>query len=301
MGDWLGNGRYRGIGNGKFHGTGWREFNEARAFVRRLDLKSQTEWRQYCRSGKKPDNIPTSPHKAYAKKGWAGFGDWLGTATIAPQLRRYRPFEEARAFARGLGLKSHIKWVEYWKSGTRPNDIPYHPNTVYAENGWSSWGDWLGTGTIAASLRPYRPFEDARTFARGLGLKSAKAWGAYSKSSRKPVDIPAGPDGVYDDWVSWGDWLGTSSISVRDRQYRSFSEARAFAHHLGLKRVADWTAYCASGNKPSDIPSHPDRKYANVGWDGWRDWLGYSRAEGRSEVPFRKGTGEAPAPADAST
>ena len=47
--DWLGAGRR--IGN-------WRPFNEARAFVRSLELKSGPEWNVYCRSGKKPNDIP---------------------------------------------------------------------------------------------------------------------------------------------------------------------------------------------------------------------------------------------------
>jgi hypothetical protein len=28
----------------------------------------------------------------------------------------------------------------------RPMDIPAHPQPVYADGGWVSWGDWLGTG-----------------------------------------------------------------------------------------------------------------------------------------------------------
>ena len=32
----------------------YRSFKKARAFVRSLGLKSQAEWRDYCKSGKKP-------------------------------------------------------------------------------------------------------------------------------------------------------------------------------------------------------------------------------------------------------
>ena len=32
----------------------WRPFDNSRAFARTLDLKSFTEWRKYCKSGKKP-------------------------------------------------------------------------------------------------------------------------------------------------------------------------------------------------------------------------------------------------------
>ena len=37
-------------------------------------------------------------------------GDWLGTGTVATHLRKYRSFKEARAFVRGLGLKSQAEW-----------------------------------------------------------------------------------------------------------------------------------------------------------------------------------------------
>ena len=58
MGDWLGTGfvhyRYRK----------WRPFKEARAFVRKLTLKSGADWSAYCKSGRKPDDIPATPGKA---------------------------------------------------------------------------------------------------------------------------------------------------------------------------------------------------------------------------------------------
>ena len=49
-------------------------------FVRGLGLKSSTEWREYCKSGKKPADIPTNANSVYAE---AGLG-WLG------RLARYR-------------------------------------------------------------------------------------------------------------------------------------------------------------------------------------------------------------------
>ena len=71
MGDRLGTGRRRG--------QGWRNFKDARAYVRGLDLKSVAGWSDYCKSGKKPADIPSGPAQVYAGKGWAGYGDWLGT------------------------------------------------------------------------------------------------------------------------------------------------------------------------------------------------------------------------------
>ena len=140
MGDWL------GTGTVATHLRQYRSFKKARAFVRRLGLKSEIEWREYCKSGKKPADIPAMPIKVYAEDGWVGYGDWLGTGTIAAQLRQYRSFKKARAFARNLGLKSQSEWWEYCKSGKKPADIPNTPRVVYAKDGWAGDGDWLRNG-----------------------------------------------------------------------------------------------------------------------------------------------------------
>jgi hypothetical protein len=158
MGDWLGTGR---VAPGQH-----RSFAKARAFVRGLKLKSQSEWIDYCKSGKKPGDIPSNPQKTYANDGWAGYGDWLGTGRFSGT---YRPFREARAFVRRLGLKSRADWSDYCKSGKKPKDIPTAPQNVYANDGWIGVGDWLGTGFVAWRFRQYLAFPKARAFVRGTG------------------------------------------------------------------------------------------------------------------------------------
>jgi hypothetical protein len=70
-------------------------------------------------------------------------------------------------------------------------------------------GDWLGTGTIAARLKEYRPYAGAKIFVHKLGLKSIDDWYNYCKSGEKPDDIPSNPHLVYEDeWQGLPDWLG---------------------------------------------------------------------------------------------
>ena len=38
---------------------------------------------------RKPKDIPKAAHQTY-KKDWKGYGDWLGTGTIASFKRKYR-------------------------------------------------------------------------------------------------------------------------------------------------------------------------------------------------------------------
>jgi superfamily II DNA or RNA helicase len=264
MGDWLGTGF---VAHSKRQ---FRRFKDARAFVRNLALKSTSEWIKYGRSGKKPDDIPFNPWRSYAGIGWASWGDWLGGSYIAPS-QRYRSFNDARAFVRKLRLNSYPEWLDYLKSGKKPNDIPAAPSQVYAEAGWSGWGDWLGTGR--RRVVDLRPFKEAREFALRLGLKSYSEWREYLKSREISPDIPHAPNQTYlgAGWAGWADWLGVGP------RYRTFKEARAYVRDLSLKSASEWRTYCKSGNKPFDIPTHPHIIYARVGWASWGDWLGTGR------------------------
>src|SRR5262249_4399022 len=84
----------------------YRDFIDARRFVRGLSLESAEEWRVYCSSGEKPEDVPSNPNVAYEGEGWAGFPDWLGTA----RTTTFRPFGEAREFVRSLGIQSQTQW-----------------------------------------------------------------------------------------------------------------------------------------------------------------------------------------------
>ncbi|MBI4947435.1 MAG: DEAD/DEAH box helicase family protein [Bacteroidetes bacterium] len=253
----------------------YRPFDEARAFVRKLNLKSSTEWYAFCKSGEKPDDIPTAPAVPYKDKGWTGFGDWLGNSeNYSPVVRGYRSFEEARAFVRKLNLKNSTEWNKYCKSGEKPDEIPTAPHSIYKDTGWVGFRDWIGTGSVNG--REYRIFEEARCFVRKLNLKNSTEWYTYCKSGEKPDDIPTAPAVPYKDkgWTGFGDWLGTGNIMKQFREWRSFEEARAFVRKLNLKNSIEWNQYCKSGEKPNDIPSAPTSKYKDKGWESMEDWLG---------------------------
>jgi hypothetical protein len=163
----------------------------------------------------------------------------------------WRSFTEARAFARGLGLKTWRGWQAWSKSGERPSDIPGNPAVTYRDDDWISWPDWLGNERVA-----WKSFTEGRALVRGLGLRSAKEWQAWSKSGQRPSDIPSDPPVAYrdDGWISWPDWLGNGKERVA---WKSFTEARVLARGLGLKGVKEWWAWRKSGQRPSDIPSDP--------------------------------------------
>jgi hypothetical protein len=61
----------------------FRSFEDARSFVRSLNISSQSEWNKYRRSGEKPDDIPSDPYDHYKNSGWISWGDWFGTGRVS--------------------------------------------------------------------------------------------------------------------------------------------------------------------------------------------------------------------------
>jgi len=82
---WSGFSDWLGTSNVSYLTHNWRPYPKARAFVRKLKLRSNREWRAYVggkmpRKPKRPNDIPTNPNVAYSKREWKGWQNWLGTA-----------------------------------------------------------------------------------------------------------------------------------------------------------------------------------------------------------------------------
>ncbi len=139
-------------------GTEWKNFIEARDYVRNLGLDGQVQWRQYCKGellgyDPKPYDIPANPSSIYEKSGWIDIGDWLGTyrkkrGKDEDPGDTWLPFEEAKRYVHTLGLREYYDWQNYINGHylnlpLKPLDIPKSPNYVYKREGWSDWADWL--------------------------------------------------------------------------------------------------------------------------------------------------------------
>ena len=101
----------------------------------------------------RPARIPKSALSLDAFRDWcqsmkSSFEE-SGEPAETSYRSRWRNFEEARAFARSLGLKSGADWRRFSKGdfthlGERPDDIPGCPERIYRDAGWAGYRDWLG-------------------------------------------------------------------------------------------------------------------------------------------------------------
>jgi hypothetical protein len=193
-------------------------FEEARTFVRNLNLKNQKGWNNYCKSKNSHQNIPNSPEDAYKNDGWISLSDWLGTNNLCGSelKKQFLSFKEARNFVHSLNLKGTKYWKIYCKSGKKPINIPSGPSIAYKDSGWVSWCDWIGVKE--RFCKNYMSFKEARKEVQSLKLKSVSEWLNYNKLGKRPINIPLYPRRVYkSEWLSWTDWLGKNKIDNKQK------------------------------------------------------------------------------------
>ena len=136
------------------------------------------------------------------------FADAFYVRTVETTTRRqFLPFEDALAFVHQLTINSEPDWRRYCigelpDKSRRLDVIPTNPQNTYKDDGWQSWGDWLGTGSVAHKDRTFRSFKEARECVVELKLNRAQEWTLYCKGQlsgkpRKPDDIPFSPARTY--------------------------------------------------------------------------------------------------------
>jgi hypothetical protein len=180
----------------------------------------------------------------------------------------FKPFEEAREYARSLNLSKVKDWHSLGKAKKLPSDIPALAHHHYRDSGWVGYKDFLGIKDV---VKKYISFEEAREYARTLDIKTSIAW----REITHPADIPSDPYYAYRaEWISWADYLGcTPFFTSRREGFLNYEEAREYVVKLNITSHNGWIDYCKSGERPANIPAHPQVIYKDKGWVSWFEWL----------------------------
>lgn len=125
----------------------------------------------------------------------------------------------------------------------------------------------------------YPDYSTAKAQAIDLQLESSSKYRDYIKKNKIKY-LPAYPERVYKDWISWNDYLGTNNKFMGEvrKVVRPWWDAVKWAQEFCTLHKFDtgdqWLAWVKEHKEelPEDIPAHPDSKYLE--WDGWKTWLG---------------------------
>ena len=123
-------------------------FDQARKYAQSLKISGKEEYAKWLKTTDRPKNIPSLPSSTYKYNGWLGWGDYLGTGVIANQNLDFLSFEQARKYVQNLKITGREEYVKWSKTTDRPKNIPASPSIIYKNNGWISWGEWLGSTAV---------------------------------------------------------------------------------------------------------------------------------------------------------
>ena len=87
------------------------------------------------------------------------------------------------------------------------------------------------------------------------------------------MDIPLDPRRRHqEEWVSWGDWLGTNYVSTNRRVYRDFESAKKYIQSIKIQSSGEYLEWSKTKEQPEDIPANPPKSYKDH-WTTWGDFL----------------------------
>ena len=125
------------FGLGKSKQT-WVPYTAACKIVRKAGIKTFEQFYSWNR----PPGIPSHPDTTYKQAGWSSWKEFLGTGK--PNCMKAMSYSQACKIVR----KARIKNQKQFQSWNRPPGIPSHPDRAYKQSGWSTWGNFLGTGRV---------------------------------------------------------------------------------------------------------------------------------------------------------
>lgn len=130
-------------------------------------------------------------------------------------------------------------------------------------------------------------YNECSKYLQELGIKSVNEWRIWKNNNEKPHNIPANPYQKYkEEWISWGDFLGTNYIANNKRNYISYVNARRINTNLGFNSQNEyrkWITKHTEYNMPVDayhVYSKRDE------WVSWSDYLGTENRRGEW-YPFK--------------
>jgi superfamily II DNA or RNA helicase len=195
-------------------------FNQAKKYLKKLNLKSNLEFKKLYEENKISKKLPKQLEQKYkANKNWKGLADFLSIDRRSGKFISYAEFNVAKKIVSKLKIKSLEDWRNLSIKIKRKNNLPSIPERQYKKQ-WRGWGDFLGTGRISKVY--FKKFIEARKFARSLKCKSSSEWRQKIKGRNLPQGIPADPRAKYKkEFKGWADFLGTNNKPGGQKKPRS--------------------------------------------------------------------------------
>lgn len=164
-------------------------------------------------------------------------------------------------------------------------------NWQYKEREWIEKFENLtniAKGGKGGSSKKYNiKYHEMREIIQKYNIKSKTDFLKFTKSEKFPKNLPKQPVSYFkDNWISWGDFLGTNRVQDNKaiEKYISYEEAKLYIKSMNINSIKEWKLNIS--NIPEFIPNRPERFYKKRGWISWVDFLGKKRIANQNRKIF---------------
>jgi len=198
------------------------KFEDAREYAHTLKIKSNKKWVEWINSNN-IDFLPTYPNNFY--KEWISWSDWLDNKKIIS-------YEDAKVYLSDKNINT-IKDYHIWYDLNKINFLPKIPHKYYKE--FISYKDYLSYNLDYSKFIKYN---EAKKYIIKFNIRTQREYKIWQKSNNISF-LPNWPDGVYDEWISWNDYL---SIDKKHSSGENIIEnilIKMNINHIKQKRFSD--------------------------------------------------------------
>lgn len=199
-------------------------FNDARDYVRKLNLKNQKEWLNWVKSNK--IGIPSNPHVFY-KNEWISLSDWIGSGVESLNNREYYEYENCKLIIKERKFKNRSEFYNFIKNENMDKKIPKRPDHVYKrQDKWEDWQSFLSITKTSPRKKSklFISYCEAKKLISKFEFTHQSEYLNYIKDNNIEF-LPKRPDYVYrKEWIGYLDFLGceTNRISFGERKIKEF-------------------------------------------------------------------------------
>ena len=257
-----------------FFGTELHSFEEAQKIAQSMKIESKDHYLLLRKKGLLP-NMPANPEQVYKDKGWTTWGDFTGSGNVSNNSKEFFSFEEAQKIVQSMKIESREEYLKLRADGLLPDGMPSNPNKIYENKGWTTWGDFTGSGNVSKKNKKLLSFKDARKIVQSMKIKSKEEYLQLRADGLLPDGFPETPNRDYKDegWTTWKDFLGSSYVAKNKKNFMKFEDAQKLVQSMKIESRDHYRLLRKKGLLPS-MPARPEHVYKDKGWVNWKSFFG---------------------------
>lgn len=126
-------------------------YDEAKTIIQSIDKRPTTssEYKRLAKLKRLPALLPSNAPHVYKDKGWAGWGDYLGTGVMSTQDRNFLSYDDAKRKLSEMSVppSSQREYQRLARENKLPFGVPHSPSDHYGES-FLGYPDYLSTSNL---------------------------------------------------------------------------------------------------------------------------------------------------------